>query len=184
MKKLVLVLALYLVSLNVFALELKSEAFKNNGYIPDRYTCDGKDASPQLSFSDIPANAKSLALICEDPDAPFKIWVHWVLFNIPAQAGDFKENVDSEELKSKGIIQGVNDFGRLGYNGPCPPQGKAHRYFFNLYALDNVLSLKEGATKKEVIEAMQGHIIAEAKIAGLYQRQVQPAAEEIKTNGE
>jgi len=170
MKKLVFFLIAALVSVNVFALEIKSDVFEKKGYIPVRYTCDAQNFSPPLSWADAPSSAKSFVLICDDPDAPFQTWVHWVVFNIPADVTGFKENITVEELISAGIIQGVNDFGKIGYGGPCPPQGKPHRYFFKLYALDVNLPLEEGATKKEVIAAMQGHIAAEAKIVGLYQR--------------
>jgi hypothetical protein len=153
-----------------FALDITSEVFGLNDYIPDRYTCDAQNFSPPLSWSGVPENAKSLVLICDDPDAPFKTWVHWVLINIDPEVRGLSENISPEELKNLGIIQGKNDFGSLGYGGPCPPPGGAHRYFFKLYALDTTLSLQEGVGKKEVIDAMQGHVIAETKIVGLYQR--------------
>ena len=153
-----------------FALTVKSDAFENNGYIPDRYSCDAQDFSPALSWDEVPSGTKSFALICEDPDAPFKIWTHWVIFNIPADSRSLKENITVEELKQLGIVQGKNDFGSLGYKGPCPPQGKPHRYVFNLYALDTVLSSEEGVDKGQLITAMQGHIIAESKTIASYQR--------------
>jgi Raf kinase inhibitor-like YbhB/YbcL family protein len=172
MKKIILLLVLALITVNVFALEIKSDVFENKGYIPDRYTCDSKNVSPLLSWSEVPENTKSFVLICDDPDAPFKIWVHWVLFNIEPQVNKLKEEITEEELESLNIVGGLNDFGKVTYQGPCPPSGKAHRYFFKLYALDDMLPLEQGATKKEVIKAMQGHIIAEAKTIGLYQRQI------------
>ena len=159
-----------LISLGAYALEITSDVFSNKGYIPDRYTCDAQDFSPSLSWSGIPSDAKSLILICEDSDAPFKIWIHWVLSNIPIDITELRENITKEELSSLGMIEGQNDFGKVGYKGPCPPPGNAHKYFFKLYALDTTLDLEEGATKKEIVEAMQGHILAEAKTVGLYQR--------------
>lgn len=171
MRLLMIFMAMFLVNLNVFGLEIKTDAFENGGYIPDRYTCDAQDFSPFLSWSDIPEGTETFALICDDPDAPFKVWVHWVLFNIPKEVRELKENITEEELVALGIISGTNDFGRNIYQGPCPPSGKPHRYFFKLYALDTKLSLGKEATKKEVVEAMQGHIISEAKIVGFYQRQ-------------
>lgn len=153
-----------------FALDIQSEVFSNKGYIPDRYTCDAKNFSPPLSWSDIPENTQSLVFICDDSDAPFKIWNHWVVFNISPEAKGLSEGIEKEELDKLGAIEGINNFGNVGYKGPCPPLGKAHRYVFKLYALDTILSLDEGAYKKDVIEAMQGHIIAEAKLAGFYQR--------------
>ncbi len=154
-----------------FALTVKSDAFENNGYIPDRYSCDAQDFSPAISWGEVPSGTKSFALICEDPDAPFKIWTHWVIFNIPADLTSLKENITVAELKKLGVVQGKNDFGTLGYKGPCPPEGKPHRYFFNLYALDTTLSLEEGIDKAQLIAAMQGHIIAESKTTASYQRQ-------------
>lgn len=170
MKAFIVLILSCFIAVNAFALDIASEVFKQKDYIPDRYTCDSNDFSPPVSWSDIPSNAKKLVLICDDPDAPFNIWTHWVLFNISPEVKGLKENISGEELKSLGIIQGRNDFGSLGYRGPCPPQGGAHRYFFKLYALDAELSLEEGATKKEVEAAMKGHIIAEAKLVVLYQR--------------
>ncbi|MCF7907428.1 MAG: YbhB/YbcL family Raf kinase inhibitor-like protein [Candidatus Omnitrophica bacterium] len=151
-------------------MDIESDAFKNGGYIPDRYTCDAQDFSPVLSWSNAPQATKSFALIVDDPDASFKVWVHWVIFNIPAETSKLKENITIDELSSLGIVQGTNDFEVLDYRGPCPPQGKPHRYSFKLYALDMKLSLEEGATKSELIKAIQGHIIAETKIVVSYQR--------------
>jgi len=170
MKKVFLFLAIVLMAHSAFALEMQSEVFKNKGYIPDRYTCDAQDFSPPIIWSDIPESTESLVLFCNDPDAPFKIWVHWVAFNIPPEAEGIKEGISKEELNELSIVEGVNDFGKVGYQGPCPSQGKAHRYLFKLYALNTTLALEEGASKKDVLEAIQGHIVAEAKLVGLYQR--------------
>tara|TARA_B100000315_G_C14375944_1_gene495169 strand:- start:68 stop:583 length:516 start_codon:yes stop_codon:yes gene_type:complete len=170
MKKILFFLIIISFCTNTFALEIKSEVFKQKGYIPDRYSCDAQDFSPSLSWSQVPQGTKSLAIICDDPDAPFKIWVHWVIFNIPSGISSLEENISKEKLNELSAVEGLNDFGRLGYNGPCPPAGKPHRYFFTLYALDTTLSLEEGVGKKELVEAMQGHILAETKVIGLYQR--------------
>lgn len=157
-------------SLRATAFEIESFSFKNGSYIPKKYTCAGKDISPHFLWRDIPSGTKSLVLICDDPDAPFKTWVHWVIFNIPADVRELPEGVSSQELKVKGIIQGRNDFGNIGYGGPCPPPGKPHRYFFKLYALDSLLSLEEGASKQEVLKKMQGHIIEKTEIMGLFKK--------------
>ena len=162
----------------VFALDIQSEVLENKGYIPDRYTCDAQDFSPPLIWSDIPENTESFVLICDDSDAPFKIWSHWVVFNISSEAKEFGEEISKTELKRIGAIEGTNDFGKVGYKGPCPPSGKAHRYVFRLYALDTNLSLEEGVSKKDVVEAMQGHILSEAKLVGSYQRAGEPQVQE------
>lgn len=146
------------------ALRLTSNSFANGETIPRRYTCDDADVSPHLAWSELPAGVASLALIADDPDAPAGTWVHWVLYNLPPDLSELPEGV-------KGVgVQGKNDFGRLGYGGPCPPRGKAHRYFFKLYALDNMLDLKEGATKARLLQAMEGHILAQGEWMGRYGR--------------
>ena len=151
------------------ALELTSPAFSEGEMIPARYTCDGSDISPALSWSGVPKTAKSLALICDDPDAPMGTWVHWVLFNIPADAVGLPAEISSAATLENGARHGKNDFRRLGYGGPCPPGG-THRYFFRLYALDTALDLDSGITKAQLVEAMQGHILAEGQLMGKYQR--------------
>lgn len=153
-----------------FCLEMKSSAFENGGFIPSKYTCEDEDISPPLSWSDVPKGTKSFALICDDPDAPFGVWVHWVIFNIPADKRKLEENILKKGLLPERIIQGLNDFGKVGWGGPCPPPGKPHRYIFKLYALDTILSIEEGATKEELIEAMKSHILTETKLIGIYQR--------------
>lgn len=152
------------------ALELESPAFKEGNYIPSRYSCDSFDYSPPLVWKDIPEGTKSFALICEDPDAPVGIWVHWVIFNISSDTDSLEENVPKIPKLPNGAIQGMNDFNRIGYGGPCPPRGTPHRYFFKLYALDTNLNLKEGATKSELMKALAGHILGEASLYGLYKR--------------
>jgi Raf kinase inhibitor-like YbhB/YbcL family protein len=151
------------------ALQITSSAFLDGAMIPGRYTCDGPDVSPDLSWSGVPDRSKSLALICDDPDAPVGTWVHWVLFNIPAGEKELPAEIAPEATLPNGAKHGTNDFRRLGYGGPCPPGG-THRYFFKLYALDSVLSLESGATKDQVEEAMKGHILAEGQLMGKYKR--------------
>ncbi len=149
---------------------LQSSAFQEGADIPRQYTCEGADISPALSWSEAPPKTQSFALIADDPDAPVGTWVHWVAWNIPAGTRELPENA----AKSAGLIsagsQGTNDFKKTGYGGPCPPPGKPHRYFFKLYALDSMLDLKPGATKKDVEQAMKGHILAQAQLMGKYQR--------------
>ncbi len=150
-------------------MQITSSAFLEGEMIPAHYTFDGSDVSPDLSWSGVPETAKSLALICDDPDAPMGTWVHWVLFNIPVDAGGLPAEVSSNATLENGARHGKNDFRRLGYGGPCPPGG-THRYFFKLYALDTELNLDSGITKAQLVEAMQGHILAEAQLMGRYRR--------------
>lgn len=154
---------------NNMNLTIKSTAFKEGGHIPDKYTCDGMDISPPLSWSDIPEGTQSLALISDDPDAPMGTWVHWVIYDIPAEIESLPESVPAEETLQDNTKQGKNDFGRIGYGGPCPPGG-THRYFFKLYALDTKLNLKPGLTKAKLLKAMDGHILGEGKLMGKYKR--------------
>jgi Raf kinase inhibitor-like YbhB/YbcL family protein len=137
--------------------------------IPERYTCDGTDVSPDLAWTGIPEGTRSLALICDDPDAPMGTWVHWVLFNIPPDETGLPAEVAPEASLSNGAIHGTNDFSRLGYGGPCPPGG-THRYYFKLYALDTKLNLDSGATKAQLEDAMESHILAEGQLMGKYSR--------------
>ncbi len=151
---------------------LTSAAFKDGAPIPAKYTCDGVDVSPPLAWSGAPAGTRSVALIADDPDAPGGTWVHWVLYNLPAEVSDLPENIAKvESLDLGGARQGRNDFRRPGYGGPCPPPGPAHRYFFKLYALDTRLELKAGAQKKDVEAALEGHALGSAQIMGTYARQ-------------
>lgn len=138
--------------------------FLHQESIPKKYTCDGEDSTPEISVEGVPEEAKSLALILDDPDAPMGTFVHWLLFNIPPNT----TKITSKPLPA-GSIQGFNDFGRVNYGGPCPPSG-VHRYFFKLYALDKTLDLKEGATKAQLESAMKGHIIEKTELIGLYTR--------------
>ena len=152
------------------ALKITSLAFDEGDMIPKQYTCDGADISPPLSWSGMPEGTKSLALIADDPDAPSKTWVHWVLFNLPPDTAGLPEKVPSDDTLSNGARHGKTDFGRLGYGGPCPPGG-THRYFFKLYALDAILDLEVGVTKAELLKAMEGNVLAEGQLMGKYKRQ-------------
>ncbi|MBD3210373.1 YbhB/YbcL family Raf kinase inhibitor-like protein [Candidatus Micrarchaeota archaeon] len=144
-------------------MELTSTAFRNGGKIPRKYTCEGEDINPDLTIVDPPPRTQSFALIVDDPDAPMGTWVHWVVWNIPAQITEIRE---SETLGERG----VNDFKNLGYGGPCPPPGDPHTYRFKLYALDMELKLEKGATRQELEKAMEGHILDQAELDGEFQR--------------
>ena len=150
-------------------LKITSPAFKEGEMIPKKYTCDGENVSPPLKWDSVPEGVKSLALISDDPDAPMGTWVHWVIFNIPPSVTELSENIPSKEILDNGAKQGTTDFGRVGYGGPCPPGG-THRYFFKLYALDTELALRSGTTKKELLKAMERHILAEGQLMGKYKR--------------
>ena len=150
-------------------IKITSTAFENGGEIPVKYTCDGDDVSPPLRWDGVPDGTKSLALICDDPDAPMGTWVHWVLFNIPPDVTGLPEKVPSQPHLENGAVHGINDFRNYGYGGPCPPGG-THRYFFKIYALDTVLNLKAGATKAQLLDAIEGHILAKGELMGKYSR--------------
>ena len=150
-------------------MQLTSAAFEEGGNIPSEYTCDDKDISPALAWSGVPAGTRSLALICDDPDAPMGTWDHWVLFNIPAAVGNLPKAAAIAELSRQGMVEGTNSWRRTGYGGPCPPSGN-HRYYFKLYALDTALELDSRATKGTVTAAMEGHILAQAQLMGRYSR--------------
>lgn len=152
------------------AFELKSPAFALGGDIPKKFTCDGPDLSPALGWGDPPAGTQSISLIMDDPDAPVGTWVHWVLYDLPASTRELPEGVAKKDTLESGARQGRNDFGKLGYGGPCPPPGKPHRYFFKLYALDAKTNLKSGASKADLEKAMKGHILAQAELMGRYKR--------------
>ena len=145
-------------------------AFSAGGTIPQKFTCDGPDDSPQLTWTDPPAKTQSFVIILDDPDAPVGTWVHWVIYDLPANARGLAEGVAKQEQLSSGARQGRNDFGKIGYGGPCPPAGKPHRYFFKVYALDTKLDLKSGARKSDLERAMQGHILVQAELMGRYGR--------------
>jgi Raf kinase inhibitor-like YbhB/YbcL family protein len=151
------------------SIQLTSGAFEQGGMIPQKYTCDGEDVSPAVQWSGIPDDTQSIALICDDPDAPAGTWVHWVLFNIPAGKTELPENIPGDRILENGAKHGMNDFRRLGYGGPRPPGG-THRYFFKIYALDIEIGLEPGATKTELLKAMEGHILDEGQLMGKYAR--------------
>ena len=152
------------------SIKLVSSAFAEGQPIPRQHTCDGEDFSPPLHWSELPAGTRSLALICDDPDAPVGTWVHWVLYGLPATVTELPAKIPATETLPNGARQGLNDFHRVGYGGPCPPPSRPHRYFFKLYALDTELTLKPRSTKKDVLRAMEGHILAEGQLMGTYKR--------------
>ncbi len=151
-------------------IQLTSSAFAEGEFIPVKYTCDGDDISPPLQWSNVPAGTRSLALIGDDPDAPAGTWVHWVIYNIPPAVSELATGVPKTKTIAGGARQGITDFKRIGYGGPCPPRGNPHRYFFKLYALDRELPLEPGATKQNLLNAMKGHILAEGQLMGRYGR--------------
>jgi Raf kinase inhibitor-like YbhB/YbcL family protein len=150
-------------------IQLTSAAFKEGQPIPRQYTCDGVNISPPLEWSGMPKTAKTVAIIADDPDAPAGTWVHWVVYNLPAEVIGMVENLPASDNLKAGGFQGKNDFEKIGYGGPCPPSG-SHRYFFKLYALDTELPLKAGATKADVEKAMAGHILSQGQLMGTYGR--------------
>lgn len=152
------------------ALTFESASFTQDSAIPALYTCEGSDISPQLAWSRPPQGTKSFALIVEDPDAMYKPWTHWVVFNIPEGSAGFPQNFAHDETFSDGTRQGVNDSGDTGYGGPCPPPGKPHRYYFRLYALDTILDLRGRVTKDQLLRAIRGHVLEQAELMGTYQR--------------
>lgn len=146
------------------SLELTSNAFTNGQSIPAKYSCTGRNISPALTWTEPPVGTQSFALIVDDPDAPTGTWVHWVLFNIPAEARSLQENTDTGAMSF-----GKNSWGDLGYGGPCPPSG-THRYYFKLYAIDSTINLLPGATKEQVLQEMQGHILAQGELMGTFSK--------------
>ena len=147
-----------------------STAFSEGTAIPIRYTCDDDDVSPPLSWTGVPEGTRSLALISDDPDAR-GTWVHWVLYGIPVGVDGLSEAVVAADVTAMGAKDGTNDFKKLGYGGPCPPKGSPHRYLFKIFALDVELDLDGGAEKKELLEAIEGHVLASGQLMGTYQRQ-------------
>jgi Raf kinase inhibitor-like YbhB/YbcL family protein len=158
----------------MITIRLQSPSFADGGAIPKLYTCDGKDVSPPLAWSGVPETARSLALICEDPDAPRGTWTHWVIFDIPASVKELGEGVPAQErvqvtAGGETALQGRNDFKKTGYGGPCPPSG-THRYFFRIYALDTGLDLGPGTTRQDLLRSIKGHVLAEGELMGRYSR--------------
>jgi Raf kinase inhibitor-like YbhB/YbcL family protein len=150
--------------------QISSSAFSEGEMIPKKFSCEGADVSPPLRWSEPPTATHSFALIMDDPDAPAGTWVHWVLYNLPANTKELPEGVEKREQLASGALQGRNDFGKIGYGGPCPPPGKPHRYYFKLYALDSKLEVKAGATKADLERAMKGHTLGQTQLVGRYSR--------------
>lgn len=151
-------------------MDLESPAFQEGQTIPTRHTCEGEDLSPPLRWSGVPDGTGSLALVVDDPDAPAGTWVHWVLYGIPPEPDQLSEGIPAAETAPHGARQGRNDFQRLGYGGPCPPPNSAHRYRFQLYALDAEPDLEPGATKRQLLESIEGRVLAGARLTGIYRR--------------
>ncbi|MBD3317311.1 MAG: YbhB/YbcL family Raf kinase inhibitor-like protein [Chitinivibrionales bacterium] len=151
-------------------MDVRSSAFSAMETIPAMYTCDGEDVSPPLSWSGIPQETESIVLIADDPDAPVGTWVHWVAYNIPPRISELESDIPPTDSLPTGGIQGKNSANKIGYHGPCPPSG-IHRYFFKVHALDTTLELLAGSTKKQVVEAMNGHVLASGELVGLYGRE-------------
>ena len=154
----------------IMKLHLATTAFAEGQSIPEKHAFENQNLSPALQWAGVPPPAKSLALICDDPDAPMGTWVHWVLYDLPTTTTGLAEGVAKSPELANGAKQGMNDYQRSGYGGPCPPPGKPHRYFFKLYALDTLTGLKPGASKKDLLKAMEGHVLAEGQLLGTYQR--------------
>lgn len=152
------------------AFTISSPSFSSGGEIAKKFTCDGADVSPQLAWTEPPSGTKAIALLVDDPDAPVGSWTHWVLWNVPVTTRGLSEGMSKAATLPDGSQQGMNDFRKTGYNGPCPPAGKPHRYYFKLFALDGKLDLKVGASKRELEAAMKGHILGQSEWMGRYGR--------------
>jgi Raf kinase inhibitor-like YbhB/YbcL family protein len=150
-------------------IKITSPAFEEGGLIPKKYTCDGSNVSPPLRWDSVPDGTESIAIICEDPDAPSGTWMHWILFNLPAECRELAENIPDDETLHDSTRQGINDFGSIGYSGPCPPWG-IHRYFFKIFALDCTLDIVHLVDKDILNLAMGDHILATGQLMGRYQR--------------
>jgi len=150
-------------------IKMSSPAFEDGGPIPPKYTCDGEDVSPPLTWAAVPEGTASIALICDDPDAPMGTFVHWVVYNLPTDTAQLEEAVPADATLPGGAMQGTSDFGRIGYGGPCPPSG-THRYFFKLYALDAKVDLEPRATKQQLLGVIEQHVLAQGQLIGTYKR--------------
>mgnify|MGYP003807477897 CR=1 FL=1 len=150
-------------------MEITSRAFSQGDMIPPRYTCDGENVSPPIAWKGVPEGTRSITIICEDPDAPMGTFVHWVYYDIPPTAGGLPEGIPCDKRPQAGGVQGINNVPAIGYTGPCPPSG-THRYFFRVYAVDTELGLPPGSTAKEVMGAMDGHLLGMGELMGKYQR--------------
>ena len=151
-------------------INIKSNVFEYDALIPETHTCDDINVSPPLYWNTIPEHTISFTIICEDPDAPMGTFTHWIIFNIPSNVKKLPNGVKKEERLENGTIQGLNDFGYIGYGGPCPPEGPEHKYYFRIYALDTTLNLNPGATKEELMNAMWGKVLDEGELMGKYGR--------------
>jgi Raf kinase inhibitor-like YbhB/YbcL family protein len=152
-------------------IKIKSNVFHEGSFIPSKYSCEGENISPQLHWNEVSKEANSYAIVLDDPDAPGGDFVHWVIFNIPGNMQELHENVTPSRNIPDEVMLGTNSFGRIGYGGPCPPSGKAHHYYFRIYALDTILHhIESGATKEQLMKAMEGHIIAKGELMGMYKR--------------
>ena len=151
-------------------LTVSSTVFREGETIPAKYTCQGEDISPSITWGEPPDGTRSLAIIVDDPDAPGGVFTHWIIFNLPADTRQLPAAVPTQPQLDSGARQGKTDFGRVGYGGPCPPPGKPHRYQFTVYALDRTLDLAAGASKSQVLEAMQGNILSRGRLTGIYER--------------
>jgi len=156
-------------SANEAVIAVDSSAFEDGEEIPGQYSLSGSNISPPISWSGLPQGAKSVAVICNDPDAPKGRWAHWVIFNIPPDVSALPENLPDDGVLPRGIIQGINDFGRIGWDGPSPPKG-THRYVFEVYALDKMLDLEPGTSRSHLLRVMKGHVIGRGKLIGTYER--------------
>jgi len=173
MSYVIVILFLFILSISQgggkMVIKVKSSAFEDGEMIPKKYTCDGANVSPPLEWELGPAGCKALALVCDDPDAPMGTWVHWVVYNIPAQVNRLEEGIPPSKVLDDGTIQGTNDFHKIGYGGPCPPRS-THRYYFKIYALDTCVKLESGATKSQLLHAIEEHILAQGQLMGRYKR--------------
>ncbi|MHB0939146.1 MAG: YbhB/YbcL family Raf kinase inhibitor-like protein [Armatimonadota bacterium] len=151
-------------------LSVTSTAFKGGEMIPQRYACDGENVSPSLSWDNVPEKTESLAIICDDPDAPSGMFSHWVLYNLPRGTTQILESMPKDEELQDGARQGMNDFKQIGYGGPCPPHGETHRFIYHVYALDTMLAPVKGITRAQLLMMMDGHILAQGELMGTYQR--------------
>lgn len=149
-------------NINIYSL-----SFPSNGKIPDKYTCNGLDVSPSLKWGNFTSNVKSFVIIVYDPDAPKKNFIHWIIYNIPANITELPEGIAKTEKTPFGY-QGINDFGRIGWNGPCPPSGASHRYVFRIYALDTILNLPPGVSLNDLLTGMRGHVLSYGEVIGVY----------------
>lgn len=159
-------------------MEIRTSAFVIGSTIPSKYTCDGNNISPPLEWEAPPQGTQSFALIMDDPDAPNGTFTHWIVYNISPDTHELPEGIAKESKLSDGSLQGKNSFEELGYGGPCPPKGGAHRYFFRLFALDRILDLPAGASKQQILMAIEGHVLDKAEVMGRYAREIQSSLEE------